>query len=145
VHDENQTGYQERLLRQQLHPGEALDGVFPVALHGTVAVTSERLLVIRPTKANGWELKSLPWRFVTALTVEATSDELREESLLHLHYDAPTKTGTRGGNPLHPPLALAVEAPPQADPPGEMLLRLTANGQHLTLLLRARLAHVLGL
>jgi len=150
LHDENQAGYQERLLRQQLREGEVLDGVFLVALHGTAAVTSERLLVVRPTKANGWELKSLPWRLVTAMTVEATtveatSHELLVESLLHLHYDAPTKTGTRGGNPLHPPLALAAEAPAHADPPGEMMLRLTADCQHLTMLLRARLAHVPGL
>src|SRR4051812_1202251 len=65
LHDEHQTDYQERLLRQQLRAGEALDEVFLMALHGMAAVTSERLLVIRPTKANGWEMKSLPWRLVT--------------------------------------------------------------------------------
>jgi len=145
LHDEHQTDYQERLLRQQLRAGEALDEVFLMALHGTAAVTSERLLVIRPTKANGWEMKSLPWRLVTALTVEATSHELPVESLLHLHYDAPIKTGTRGGYPQKPPLALAEEATPHTDPPGEMMLRLTADCQHLTMLLRTRLTHVPGL
>jgi hypothetical protein len=140
----NPNEFHERLLRQQLREGETLDGIGLVGRNRTAAVTPERLLIIGPTKANGWELKSLPWRLVTSMSMEAPSHDLTASSRMHLHFEASVKASPRGGNPLHPPLAFPSADDPPLDPPGELTLTLAADAQPLTELLHARLANVLS-
>ena len=88
-------GY-ERLLRQQLRDGEALDGIFSSGPNRSVAITSERLIIVVSSDHAGWEMKSIPWRLLT----EKTSDESEDNALeaghtIHLHYDLPTRASMR--------------------------------------------------
>ena len=56
-----------RLVEQQLHEQEELDGLFDVRLNRVVAVTSERLIIVSGGGPRGWAQMSIPWRVVTAV------------------------------------------------------------------------------
>ena len=56
-----------RLVEQQLHEQEEVDGLFDVSPDRVVAVTSERLMIVSGGGPRGWAQRSIPWRAVTAV------------------------------------------------------------------------------
>ena len=56
-----------RLIEQQLHEAEEVDGLFDVSPDRVVAVTSERLMIVSGGGPRGWAQRSIPWRAVTAV------------------------------------------------------------------------------
>jgi hypothetical protein len=58
-----------RLVGQQLHEHEELDGMFDVNQDRIVAVTSERLMIVSGGGHRGWAQMSIPWRVITAVQV----------------------------------------------------------------------------
>jgi len=120
----------ERLLRQQLRPTEVLDGIFAAGASSTIAVTSDRLLVIAPSNPNGWALKSIPWRLVRALESEAHEGAPAGEQVVRLRYSVTAKKPPqwRGGTE---PNVLNLDAAPL----GELLLVLPEDGGRIEALL----------
>ncbi|MEA2639034.1 MAG: hypothetical protein QOF51_428 [Chloroflexota bacterium] len=129
----------DRLLREQLRPGETLDGVFVADDDTSVAVTSERLLIMRPSKPNGWEMKAIPWRLMTSVTLEPPENKRSGLTIVRLVYALPGKTGGRGGAPLQRAPWLATEPAAPADPPGELTLSLPTDAKRMAKLLNARI------
>ena len=119
-------GYQ-RLLNERLQPGETLDGIIQGPIF-TAAITAERLLIIGPIKPNGWEMKSVPWRFVSLVT-----DGEPEENKIQLRCSRPPSRRSTGSN-----ADAAVAAPPDPEEGSEMTFTLPEDGGHLIALLSAR-------
>jgi hypothetical protein len=74
-----------RLVEQQLHEQEEVDGLFDVSQDRVVAVTSERLIIVSGGGSQGWAQTSIPWRVITA--VEAGPDE--SDGLTIVEYSRP--------------------------------------------------------
>jgi hypothetical protein len=86
-----------RLLGQQLHENEVLDGVFNVSVERAIGVTSERIMILSGGGAKGWALTSIPWRVVTG--VELSSEEPGGANTVHVSYTAKTGRMTRKDDP----------------------------------------------
>jgi hypothetical protein len=120
----------EGLLRQQLRATETLDGIFVVGPALTVAITTERLIVVGPTPPNGWGLKSIPWRLVTSMEPDpATAGSVR------LRHEVTGKR-TSGAWVSTPESGAGEQAGP---PPGELLFVLPEDDGTLTALLDTRI------
>ncbi len=133
-------GY-ERLLRQQLRPAEVLDGIFASGPTLTIAITSDRLLIIAPTGPNGWELKSIPWRLLTEIVPDPSGAALDAEAAIHLRYAQPDKTGSRTVPRRDvDPEADTPDDEPVSAPANELILALPRRSGRMASLLRARLA-----
>jgi len=131
-----------QLLRQQLLPGETLDGIFSCGSDVTVALTSDRLIQIVPSLPNGWSLKAIPWRLLTELTLdpsEDSEDSPAPENTIRLQYAVPDKarykTAPRSVEPDQ-----GVESEPKARPQTDLVLNLTPQNQKLAALIRGHLA-----
>lgn len=134
----------EQLLREQLRPSEVLDGIFEVGSSVSAAITSERLLTVGPAQPNGWEMKSIPWRLMTALTVDAAENELSQVRTMHLQYAVPRRAGGRRA-PVLPGVQWVVSAAAATaspEPLVELTFTLEADGPLMATLLNARIPSV---
>jgi hypothetical protein len=131
-----------RLLQQQLHPGEVLDGVFAVGQDRTAAVTSERFMIAGPTDPDGWALKSIPWRLINWTVVDLVAEGAEPAQAVRLTYALPARPAPRMVAPTEQALAAGdlPEALSATEPPGELLLLLAGKEETLTALLSARTA-----
>jgi hypothetical protein len=125
------TSVYERLLREQLRAPETLDGIFVAGPAATVAITSDRLLIVKPTPPNGWEMKSIPWRLVTGIEIEAA-----DETTIRLRFEV---TGKRT-SPNSGASESTTADDPTAEPPGELRLTLPDDGGEMADLMKSRLA-----
>ncbi len=82
------------LVRQHLNENEVLDEVFAVDPERVVAVTSERIMIVRGGGAGGWALKWISWQVVTG--VELNGEEPGGVSAVHVSY-ARTRRPSRKG------------------------------------------------
>ncbi|HZT07460.1 MAG TPA: hypothetical protein VFC51_10560 [Chloroflexota bacterium] len=133
-------GY-EAILRQQLRPGEVLDGVFMSGPDLTVAITSDRLMLMGPSSSNGWELKWIPWRLLAEMLPDECEESSAEESAVHLRYVLPGWPSSRKASrrATDEEIAAGPAEPPQA-PCTDLFLKLPLHGSEMGALLRARLA-----
>jgi len=136
-------GY-DRLLRQQLRKGETIDGIFASGPTRSVAITSERLIVVTSSDHAGWELKAIPWGLLTEVAFDASEGEDPTGVTIRLHYDAPNRASVRkAAAPRDVEAGAEGEAPPEPSvPTNELDVVVPKKSAKMAAALRARLASV---
>ena len=84
-----------RLVEQQLHENEVIDGIFEVSLDRVVAITSDRVMIVSGGDAKGWALTGIPWRVITG--VEFIPGEAGAANSLEVKYTARSGRTIRNG------------------------------------------------
>lgn len=85
------------LVRQHLKENEVLDEVFAVGPVRVVAITSERIMIVRGGAAGGWALKWISWRVVTG--VELKGEDPGSRSTVQVRYNRARQLARKGEAP----------------------------------------------
>ena len=128
-----------QLLKEQLRPGETLDGIFSSGPDVMVALTSDRLILISSSLPNGWSLKSIPWRLLTEKMPNASEDDaLVETGTLQLRYTLPDNARHKSAPRTVDPDATS-ENEPKATQPIDLVLSLSSESDKIAALVRSHL------